>query len=84
MLDRNRIAALNNLVSLPFWTELYVMKPITFEGDEEIAFFPTFLFFVACKGVLRHRCTLNAIVIQYLRCVQEMRWRLLCSVYPQL
>lgn len=65
ILEGNRIAALNILVSLPFWTELYVMKPVTCERDEEIGFFPTFLLFVACKGVLRHRCTLNAIVTRY-------------------
>lgn len=66
ILDRNRIAA-RNTVGLPFWTDLYVMKPIACKGDAEIGFFSTFLFFVACKGVLRHRCTLNAIVTQYLR-----------------
>lgn len=40
-------------------------------------------FFTHSFSYVRHRCTLDAIIIQYLRWVQEMR-RLFCSVHPQL
>lgn len=66
ILDRNRTTALN-FDSVTFWTKVYIMKLVTCEGDEEIGFFSTFVFLVVCKGVLRHRCTLNAIVTQYSR-----------------
>lgn len=41
------------------------------------------IFFIHSFLYVRHRCTLDAIIIQYLRWVQEMRWRLFCSVHPQ-
>jgi len=44
---------------------------------KKLDFFP-FLIFLLYKGVLRHRCTLNAIVAQYLSARNEVEGSLFC------